>query len=227
MYEVFFISYHEINADEHWLKVKTRFPAARRINDVKGIRQAHIVAAEKSWTDLFYVVDGDADIVDDFSFDYKADEYNRQSVHVWHSINPVNDLRYGYGAIKLLPKKKVLEMDFNKPDMTTSISENFVVIPRISNITKFNTDPFNAYKSAFRECCKLASKVIDRNYDEEDSQRLESWKTLGRERKFGEFVIEGARDGSTFGEMNIGNLSALSMINDFEWLRDRFAKRYG
>jgi phosphoribosylpyrophosphate synthetase len=32
----------------------------------------------------------------------------------------------------------------------------------VSNITAFNTDPYSTWKSAFRECVKLSSKIIDR-----------------------------------------------------------------
>lgn len=226
MYEVFFISYNEPNADEHWEKIKSRFSTARRIDKIKGIREAHIEAAKKSWTDLFYVVDGDADIVDDFFFDYKVDEFNKQSVHIWHSKNPVNNLEYGYGGIKLLPKKEILVMDFSKPDMTTSLSENIVIISKVSNITKFNTDPFSSYKSAFRECCKLSSKVIDRNFDEENAYRLNTWCKVSNDPLFGKYVLDGANDGKEYGEKNIGNLEKLSLINDFDWLEGLFKKRY-
>ena len=227
MYEIFFISYNEPNAEENWNRLKSKFPTARRIDKVEGIREAHMAAAKKSWTNLFYVVDGDAEIVENFLFDYCPDEYNKESVHVWYSVNPVNDLKYGYGGIKLLPKKSVLTMDFSKPDMTTSLSENLVVIPEVSNITKFNTDPFNSWKSAFRECVKLSSRVIDRNYDEETETRLETWCTKGHDRAFGKLVIEGAIEGRKYGEDNLGNLVELSKINDFRWLKDRFEDIYG
>ena len=227
MYEIFFISYHEANAEKNWNNLKSKFPTANRIDNVKGIRQAHIAAAKKSWTKLFYVVDGDAEIADDFLFDYTPDEYNKESVHVWHSLNPVNNLKYGYGGVKLLPKNAVLNMDFSKPDMTTSLSTNLVVVPTISNITRFNTDPFNSWKSAFRECVKLSSKVIDRNYDDETEFRLETWCTVGIENSFGEFVINGALSGKKYGESNLGNFPALSMINDFDWLETKFKETNG
>jgi hypothetical protein len=227
MYEIFFISYNELNAEQNWIRLKSKFPTANRIDKVKGIREAHIAAAKKSWTNLFYVVDGDAEIVDDFLFDYVPDNYNKESVHIWYSINPVNDLEYGYGGIKLLPKKSVITMDFSKPDMTTSLSDNMVILPKVSNITRFNTDPFNSWKSAFRECVKLSSKVIDRNYDEETTARLESWCTKGEDREFGKYVLSGASFGKEYGNRNIGDLEALSKINDFDWLLKLFEDIHG
>ena len=39
------------------------------------------------------------------------------------SINPINNLIYGYGGIKLLPRKLVLEIDKNTNDMTKNPPE--------------------------------------------------------------------------------------------------------
>ena len=167
MYDIIFISYNEPNADINFENLKSRFPYAQRVNGIKGIHQAHIAAARKAFTKMFWVVDADAEILDTFNFDYIVSEYDLENVHVWRSRNPVNDLEYGYGCVKLLPKRLTQNMDISKPDMTTSISSLFKAMPEVSNITAFNTDPFNTWKSAFRECCKLASKTIERQNDEE------------------------------------------------------------
>ena len=142
---------------------------------------------------------------------------------IWRSLNPINGLVYGYGGVKLLPTEKTLLMDTNKPDMTTSISDKFVAMPTISNITAFNTDPFNAWKSAFRECCKLASKVIDRQKDDETNQRLRTWCTYTLDNvPFSENALAGAKSGTAYGTRNKGDLEALKKINDFEWLEEKF-----
>ena len=60
MYDIVFISYQEPNADENYNKLLKRFPLAKRVHGVKGIHQAHIEAAKKACTKMFYVVDGDA-----------------------------------------------------------------------------------------------------------------------------------------------------------------------
>lgn len=224
MYDIIFISYNEPNADENFAKLKARFPRAQRVHGVKGIHQAHIAAAKKSFTKMFWVVDGDAQIVDSFNFDYVVSKYDLECVHVWRSINPVNGLEYGYGGVKLLPKTLTANMDLSKTDMTTSISPLFKAIDQVSNVTAFNTDPFNSWKSAFRECVKLSSKVIDRQDDSETNQRLKIWCTVGIEQPFGEYVLAGASAGSVYGEENKGNAEALSMINDFEWLEKRFGR---
>jgi hypothetical protein len=116
-------------------------------------------------------------------------------------------------------------MNITKTDMTTSISSKFNVIPRVSNITAFNTDEFNTWKSAFRECVKLASKSIDRQENAETEQRLNIWCTVGADREFGKFSISGACAGREYGYANKDNPSALALINDFEWLEKKFKNK--
>jgi len=115
-------------------------------------------------------------------------------------------------------------MDTSKPDMTTSISNHFKPMPQISNITAFNTDPFNTWKSAFRECVKLSSKVIDRQKNDETDIRLRIWTTVGEDKDYGKFAVLGARAGVEFGISNKNNFSELKKINDFEWLKNKFDK---
>jgi hypothetical protein len=221
-YDIVFISYNEINADENYNNLINRFPNAKRVHGIKGIHQAHIEAAKLATTDLFWVVDGDAIIVDDFNFQFAVNYHMRNAVHVWRSQNPINGLEYGYGGVKLLPRELTLEMDVNSPDMTTSISRNFRVIEKVSNITNFNTDAFSTWRSAFRECVKLSSRAIDRQDEEETKKRLDIWCTVGRDKPFGEYAIRGAKEGREYGERCKGEKELLAKINDFDWLRRQY-----
>ena len=223
-YDIIFISYNEPQADENFSRLKARFPYAQRVQGIKGIHQAHIAAAKKAFTKMFWVVDADAQILDTFNFDHVVSEYDSENVHVWRSMNPINDLEYGYGGVKLLPKSLTQNMDKSKPDMTTSISSLFKAMPEISNVTAFNVDAFNTWKSAFRECVKLASKTIDRQDDTDTNYRLNVWCTRGLDRPFGREAIEGAVQGKQYGLENKDNNESLKMINDFDWLRERFGR---
>ena len=71
------------------------------------------------------------------------------------------------------------DMD-TSPDMTTSISDRFKKMEKISCITAFNTSEFSTWRSAFRECAKLASKVIDRQKEDETNERPQTWTTRTR-----------------------------------------------
>lgn len=226
-FDIVFISYNEPFADNNWHHLLTKADGYRcyRVNGVKGIHQAHIAAAEMVGTEMFWVVDADAEILDSFDFSYQIPYYDfvsRSAVHVWQSKNPVNDLVYGYGGIKLLPTLMTKNMDLSKPDMTTSISKQFKSIKEISNITRFNTDPFTTWRSAFRECSKLSSRVIDRQDDKETQERLDIWC----EKSTDEYALDGARAGRAFGTANRTDLETLKKINDYNWLKEQFDGRY-
>jgi hypothetical protein len=221
MYDIVFISYQELSADENYAALKARFPMAKRVHGIKGIHQAHIKAAKKCFTKMCWIVDADAIILNNFNFDYVVPEHQLDHVHVWRSQNPVNDLVYGYGGVKLLPRKLTIDMDLTNPDMTTSISDKFIAVEQVANITAFNTDPFNTWKSAFRECAKLSSKIISRQNNEETEQRLDAWCTKGIERQYGDYALAGANAGRKFG---VSNRSDISLINNFEWLHEQFSK---
>jgi len=219
MYDIAFISYNEVEADNNWQQLKQKFPYAKRTHGVKGIHQAHIEAAKKACTKMFYIVDADAVILNDFDFSYVPPKHELDHVHVWRSQNPINDLVYGYGGVKLFPRTQTVNMDTSKPDMTTSITDKFKLMPEISNVTAFNVDEFSTWRSAFRECAKLASKTIDRQNEEETNARLKTWTTVGHDRPFGKFALAGAAAGMQFG---LSNGTDLRLINDFNWLKEKF-----
>jgi hypothetical protein len=225
-YDVVFISYHEPFAAENFGRLCPLLKGNRIhwVKDITGIHQAHIEAAKQVSTDMFYVVDADAQILPEFKFDYQIPHYDfnaKNTVHVWQSQNPVNGLIYGYGGVKLLPTTLTINMDLSKPDMTTSISKSFKAMQTVSNITAFNTDPFNSWKSAFRECAKLASRVIDRQNDEETKNRLDVWCTKTTEPN----ALLGAQMGRDYGLKHRTDLESLKKINDFNWLKEQFDAR--
>ena len=243
MFNIVFISYNEPNADSNWVDLKNRFPDALRLHGVKGIHNAHRNSAKgllslESYTNTlvtehpknsmvssqyshFWVVDGDSTIVEDFDFTPPSDLWE-DAVYVYRAQNPVTGASYGYGGIKLLPLKQTAEMVTDGVDMTTSISKNFFVVDQIASVTNFNTDPFNAWKSAFRECVKLSSKIIDRQQDKETENRLNDWLTFHSDKPFAQEVIQGAVAGKEYGRVNKGNSDALAKLNDFNWLEKYF-----
>ena len=221
-YDVVFISYNEPNADENYNRLLDKCSRAKRVHGIKGIHNAHIKAASLCDTDMIWIVDGDAIIEDDFNFNLVMSSYDRDCVHVWRSRNPVNNLEYGNGGVKLLPRQLTLDMNVDTSDMTTSISKKFKAMDTVSNINLFNTDAFATWRSAFRECCKLASRVIERQHEEETMHRLDIWCSVGIDKPFGECAIKGAQAGRKYGENNKNNADALKKINDFDWLQEQF-----
>jgi len=70
------------------------------------LHAAHQECAKRSFTSHFFVVDADNIITDPNVFAYKIPWYDTQYVHLWYALNPVNDLEYGWGGLKLFPKLK-------------------------------------------------------------------------------------------------------------------------
>ena len=175
--DVIFISYHETNAEQNWQRLLTKAPDAKRVDGVTGILEAHQAAAAMATTDMFYVVDGDAFLLDDFAFNFVPNIFDRDCVHVYHSVNPINKLSYGYGGVKIFPTKALLNSTTANTDITTSVSTKLKVIDQTSNITAFNTDAFSAWRSGFRECAKLAAGIIDNSNADDNRKRLKLWQT--------------------------------------------------
>ena len=87
MFDVVFISYKEKDCEKRFVKLKQQIPFIKRVHGVKGIHAAHKQAAKISDTSMFYVIDGDADLIDTFKFDENLC-VSYDTVYVWKSINP-------------------------------------------------------------------------------------------------------------------------------------------
>lgn len=242
MLDVFFLSYNEPFADDNYQRLLEKAPHAKRVHGVEGFVNAHRQCAKESLTYNFYVVDADAIVVDEFDFYYTPSKYKEfwpgvpesECLCVWSSINPINDLIYGYGGVKLIPKVPLLRKDKDAIDFTTGFGLPVKIFNQISNISAFNYDEFSTWRSAFRECTKLASNITNRelkeNFDEDEQdnwhheniKRLQTWCTIGEDRKFGKFSIAGARAGKQFGIDNAADPTQLKLINNYEWIRNEF-----
>lgn len=221
LYDIFFLSYNEPNSWANWQILSKRFPQAKRIFGEGNIYLTHKAAAEQSTSDYFWVVDADNEVLESFNFDYYVEDYDFDLVHIWYSRNEINDLEYGNGAIKLLPKM-LFDITKDGVDITTSLSNKLKIVPQVASINRFASSPWNAWRSGFREAAKLASNVIARSDQEENAKRLTAWTTKGLDRPFGEYVVPGAVLGMQYGIDNKNNQDALTKINDWSWLYEQF-----
>jgi hypothetical protein len=221
IYDIFFLSYNEPNSWDNWQILSKRFPQAKRVFGESNIYLSHKACSDQTTTDYFWVVDGDNEVLDTFDFDHYVEDYAFDLVHIWHSRNEINDLEYGNGAIKLLPKM-LFDITKDGVDITTSLSNKLTIIPKVASINRFASSPWNAWRSGFREAAKLASGMIARSNQSEAAERLSAWTTKGLDRRFGEYVIPGAVLGMQYGIENKGNQDALILINDWSWLYEQF-----
>jgi hypothetical protein len=244
MLDVFFLSFNEPYADENYRRLLAVAPLAKRINGVKGFYNAHRRCAELSLTHNFYVVDADAQLVNNFDFRFEPSHargyYKPESenLYIWSSKNPVNGLTYGYGGVKLFPKLYLLSNKITSIDFTTGLGIDTVVKEEVSNITAFNYDEFFTWRAAFREVVKLSSGIILNELskrlsleqmikvDAENRQRITEWNTALPDAKFGEWAIKGAHDAATFITGLEDDLDSLAKINDIDWMKNEFTRQY-
>lgn len=222
MYDIFFISFGEPNADEHWQLLKAKFSRAKRIDGVKGINNAHAACADQSMTKMFWTVDADTVVDDDFNFDYAVMPWDEKYLHVWYSRNPVNGLEYGYGSVKLWPLNTARKKTQSWLDFTTTVGKIKIIEQTVST-TKFNTDPFNAWKSGFREAVKLSESIYYNN-NNESILRLIGWTAVNSTVLYSEETLQGVIAGTEYFLKNKNNIEQLRLINDFEWLKHKFSK---
>jgi hypothetical protein len=250
--DIVFISFYEPNAEDNWDKLKERFPYALHCAGVVGIPQAFIEAARISKTSHVWTVDADNTIKEDFDFSFKPSKGEEDFVHLWYAENPVNNLAYGYGGIKLWPRKFLRDaiidpfsVDFTVP-MAHNETAELKIWKTVASTTRFNTDPFNSYRAGFREGTKLMDEILNlkvatisyeeagddyfvfpvRKKLEEAKKRLNAWTTIGEDARFGLHCIEGAIDGAEFGRLCSGDEGLMASINDFDFIREQFKERY-
>jgi hypothetical protein len=160
-------------------------------------------------------------VTDPSVFSYRVPSYDANYVHLWYAENPVNGLKYGWGGLKLFPKKLFKSEQAQGIDMTTSF--DLKIMPTVASVTWFNSSPYDTWRSAFREAAKLTSGLIRNSDATENTLRLAGWKTHTSLAKFGEWSVAGALDGEEFAQSN----PDMQQINDWGWLQEEFRLRYG
>jgi hypothetical protein len=221
--DLFFLSYSESNAEENWQHLRQRFPQAKRLHGIQGVYRAHALLAQVAETDFYFVIDGDNQIHDNFRFEVEF-EPRFDSLYVWRAQNPINDLIYGFGAVKLYNKKLFANKNISGADVATTIAPRYVPVSTLASTTFFNATPLEAWRGAFRECAKLTANIYKNPEDHHSCERLKTWLSIGEQRPRGHWCLSGAKQGHDFALNRLKNSLGLEPINDFVWLNNEFLK---
>jgi hypothetical protein len=102
IYDIFYVSKQQVDTDS-WQQFRQRFPSAQKIENVKTIDDVK----KKSFTKFFWLVWDDLIVAEDFAFDYRAEKWDEEYIHVF-----LNDMfRDG---ICLFPKAaSVIQKEFD------------------------------------------------------------------------------------------------------------------
>ena len=219
-YPIVLLSYMEKRAQTAYEALRMRSDNVHWVKDVTGIFHAHKEAAKLSGdANMFWVVDADADLTDDFDFSYIPDVYDQETVHVWASYNPVTGSKYGYGGVKLFNTQQVMNATSWGLDFTTGLSKRFKFMPEVSCTTVFNTTPYDTWRSAFREVVKLTVST-----DPDSQYRITEWLNPLPEADFHTHALRGAQQAQEFALQHINNSAELDKINDYDWLKKKFTQ---
>ena len=220
--DVIFISNGEPMAEENWQNLLRICPRAKRSDGVTGRELAYKTAAQLSDTPWFYAVFAKTEVLDSFDFSFVPDYFQEPKHYIFHSRNPLNGLEYGAMNINLYNRQLVLD---TKPGLDFTLSAAHEVVPICASISRFNTDPWITWRSAFREVLKLRLEV-DQGAGVEIQHRLKVWCSRASGEN-AEYCLQGARDAVEYYEQVGGDYQALKLSFDWAWLEEFYYNKYG
>ena len=213
--DIFYISYDEPNAEEHWADLLNKVPWAKRVHGVTGFDAAHKECAKQSETDRFITVDGDNIVMPDFfeqvldvpDTDHDGNDIS-QSIFSWNAKNILNGLVYGNGGLKCWPTQYVLDMKTHEAadddeGMEFCWKLNYIQLNDTFSEVHQTASPFQAFRAGFREGVKMSLDQGGRVRPDEFLQkswygnynRLQTWCNIGSDVENGLWAIYGARLG--------------------------------
>jgi hypothetical protein len=225
--DIVFISYDEPQADDNYEILVNRFPNARRVHGVEGMENALRAAAEASTTPWFFATFAKTRLHEDWDFSFVPDRWQAPKHYIFNALNTSNGLCYGHMGIILYHKDTVLNSkpwdEINGLDYTMSFDTES--IPITSVYGEFATDPYRAWRTAFRETAKLVQWYLD-NKCVETFYRLKVWQTHAQG-PYAEWVIRGAKDGIAYYDEHLMDHGALKQMFRWDWLKNYFVELYG
>lgn len=216
--DVIFLHQDEPGSMDNWNRLREICPRAKKVHGVNNRATSYKMMAEISDTTWFYAVFAKLQVDPDFSFDNPdlPDRLQRNKHYIFWAKNPVNDLIYGHQAIILYHKGLIQGQ--NEWGLDYTLSAPHATVPILSGVAKFDTTPFDTWKTAFREAVKLTLQS-----DKESQDRLNTWMTVARG-EMAEWCLAGAREGNRYALDNFQDMKALQETRETNWLRLRFQR---
>jgi len=194
-----------------------------RVQNVNGRVAAYHAAAESSTTPWFFAVFAKLFVNEKFDWTWQPDRMQEPKHYIFHAHNPVNGLEYGHQAMIAYNKQLVLTNTGRGLDFTLDSAHE--VVPISSGTAIYNTSPWIAWRTAFREALKLRASLPD----VENEYRLSQW--LNTNPGSMQIVNEewsrwGAEDALEYYKEVGGDFDALKKSYEWEWLASyAFIKR--
>lgn len=195
--------------------------AGRKVKWARGIigrENALRRAAEMSTTEWFFCFPAKLSVDYNFDFSFQPNRSYDPKHYIFYAQNPLNGLVYGHQAAVCYNRQLVLETIDYGLDFTMSKPHD--IVPVVSGIAEYNSDPIMTWRTAFREVVKL--KV---DGSEESKDRLYVWLSQANGRH-AQWSINGAKDGVEYYDSVAGNHKELMKSFEWSWLNELFEMKY-
>jgi hypothetical protein len=117
---------------------------------------------------------------------------------------------------------KNLVLSTTDPGIDFTLSQAHEVVPILSGVAEFNSDPWTTWRTAFREVVKLKHFMATQP-TLETSHRLATWSTVA-EGNFAEWSIRGAKDAIQYYNKVGGDYTEILKTYNWDWLADHFKR---
>lgn len=221
---VFFISFKESNCEQNWSRVLELHPDAIRLHGVKGIDVVHNTCDQLCSTDYFWTIDGDNYLTSPL-------RWNRPIHHdllMFKALDPIHGNLTLLGGVKLWRKNSIINKTMSKGDFCLNATQSKGVIDHYYSETRYNSSPYDTWKTAFRHCVKLLSVIFRSRPNAKDiDQYVDAWKSCAERSTLNAvWGYRGYLDAAQYVAEFDNNLEKLYMINNYEWLAQYFTERY-
>jgi len=228
--DIVYISYDEPEAEKNWQVLQNLTEGlpnrVTRVHGVQGMENALKAAAEISNTPWVYNVFAKTKLHTNFDFSFVPDYMQSPKHYIFNCKNASNGLEYGHMGVIMYNCNMVINSPpYEELGLDYTVSFPVEVVPVLSCHGNFATSAYHAWRTAFRESAKLAY-FNSQEPTMENQYRLDVW-TSHAEGDYAEWVLNGAKDGVEFFKESNGSLDYLKQSFRWEWLRERFAKKYG
>jgi hypothetical protein len=209
--DIVFIDNGEPIAEYNWLQLpQVSIPnLIHRSTGVTGRVAAYHTAARLSTTPWFFAVFAKLEVDENFDWSWQPDRMQEPKHYIFHAHNPVNGLTYGHQAMIAYNRQLVLENTGTGLDFTLDSAHE--VVPIISGTARYDSSPWMAWRTAFRECIKLRASLPN----VENEYRLRQWLT---ENEYSQWSHLGAQDAVEYYDSVDGDFTELKKSYDWAWL---------
>jgi hypothetical protein len=216
--EIVFLHNGEVDASKNFDKLN-HFAYSRpmMLNGITPRLKAYQTAAEMVSTDWVLTVFAKCHMKNSFAnFQWRPDYWQQAKHYIFYNENKDLDLTYGHMAPIAYNRRLMLE---NTGGLDMTLAQEHAVVPIVISETTL-TDPWDIWRTAFRETAKLLYYKQDSN-NLELEYRLDKW--LRAEQLW---YKRGAQDARDYFESTNGEYSWLMLTNEWDWLSKRFKSLY-